>query len=118
MLNENIVFLDLNPAAQGASLTEGKRAKRTSKKVNGENGDAPDDENDLSAHDRSGEHVSFGKHLNMLCLVYFHRAFLKQMALSGSLLNQDLCNLHTSGAQNWLLDFILSFLQQMFKCRA
>lgn len=68
MLNEKNVFLDLNPAAQGASLTEGKRAKRTSKKVNGENGDAPDDENDLSAHDRSGEHVSFSKHFGMLCL--------------------------------------------------
>lgn len=55
-------FLDLNPAAQGASLTEGKRAKRSSKKVNGENGErsgSPDDENDLSAHDKSGEPVSF-----------------------------------------------------------
>jgi len=30
---------NLNPAAQGASLTEGKRAKRSSKKVNGENGE-------------------------------------------------------------------------------
>lgn len=32
------LFPDLNPAAQGASLTEGKRGKR-SKKQNGENGD-------------------------------------------------------------------------------
>ncbi|XP_054263361.1 eukaryotic translation initiation factor 5 [Macrosteles quadrilineatus] len=30
---------NLNPAAQGASLTEGKRAKRSSKRVNGENGE-------------------------------------------------------------------------------
>lgn len=78
MLNEKNVFVDLNPAAQGASLTEGKRAKRTSKKVNGENGDAPDDENDLSAHDRSGEHVSFSKH-SVCCVfvVYFLRVFPK-----------------------------------------
>ncbi|KAG8253281.1 Eukaryotic translation initiation factor 5A-1 [Homalodisca vitripennis] len=43
---------NLNPAAQGASLTEGKRAKRSSKKVNGENGERSgspksEEENDI-----------------------------------------------------------------------
>ncbi len=37
-----IVFADHNPAAQGSSLTEGKRAKRSKKHsdVNGDNGSA------------------------------------------------------------------------------
>uniref|UniRef100_A0A1B6MII3 Eukaryotic translation initiation factor 5 n=1 Tax=Graphocephala atropunctata TaxID=36148 RepID=A0A1B6MII3_9HEMI len=52
---------NLNPAAQGASLTEGKRAKRTSKKVNGENGERSgspksEEENDLvGAPDKLGK---------------------------------------------------------------
>lgn len=45
----DILFLDLNPAAQGSSLTEGKRNKRL-KKQGGENGEggrssSPEDNN-------------------------------------------------------------------------